>query len=232
MPHAHSVNFCHCSSLTPKHYLTSCSDSLPISSFCPLGIIDLSQVPHLPVLVPPSAGATSSPMDRITYIPGGSTTFPGRPYTTSPISPGIILFSFVIHLLCFSQFPFEISHCFFLFSPSLSSWVFTHKQDAQHIIWPWAWKRPWAWQREGEGPGKRQRAGKREGARTRPGEGSWKRARAGSGQRKRPRAWQREGWISWKCGARSHLATRCEADISFPFSLLKLSAPHWSIDNE
>lgn len=63
---------------------------LPFFSFCPLGIIDLSQVPHLPVLVPPSAGTTGSPMDRITYIPGGSTTFPGRPYTTSPISPGTI----------------------------------------------------------------------------------------------------------------------------------------------
>lgn len=60
--------------------------SLP--SPLPPGIIDLSQVPHLPVLVPPSAGGTSSPMDRITYIPGGSATFPGRPYTTSPISPG------------------------------------------------------------------------------------------------------------------------------------------------
>lgn len=52
------------------------------------GIIDLSQVPHLPVLVPPSAGPSSSPMDRITYIPGGSTNFPGRPYTPSSISPG------------------------------------------------------------------------------------------------------------------------------------------------
>uniref|UniRef100_A0A4W6FJN4 Nuclear receptor corepressor 2 n=1 Tax=Lates calcarifer TaxID=8187 RepID=A0A4W6FJN4_LATCA len=59
---------------------------LPYSA-SPRGIIDLSQVPHLPVLVPPSAGTTGSPMDRITYIPGGSTTFPGRPYTTSPISP-------------------------------------------------------------------------------------------------------------------------------------------------
>uniref|UniRef100_A0A8C8A3W6 Nuclear receptor corepressor 2 n=1 Tax=Oryzias sinensis TaxID=183150 RepID=A0A8C8A3W6_9TELE len=44
-------------------------------------------VPHLPVLVPPTSGATGSPMDRITYIPGTSTPFPGRPYTTSPISP-------------------------------------------------------------------------------------------------------------------------------------------------
>lgn len=66
---------------------------LPFFSFCPLGIIDLSQVPHLPVLVPPSAGTPSSPMDRITYIPGGSTTFPGRPYTTSPISPGTTQFT-------------------------------------------------------------------------------------------------------------------------------------------
>ncbi|KPP71959.1 nuclear receptor corepressor 2-like, partial [Scleropages formosus] len=52
------------------------------------GIIDLSQVPHLPVLVPPSAGASSSPMDRITYMPGSTSAFPSRPYTTSPISPG------------------------------------------------------------------------------------------------------------------------------------------------
>uniref|UniRef100_A0A674PDY8 Nuclear receptor corepressor 2 n=1 Tax=Takifugu rubripes TaxID=31033 RepID=A0A674PDY8_TAKRU len=60
---------------------------LPYST-APRGIIDLSQVPHLPVLVPPSAGPSSSPMDRITYIPGGSTNFPGRPYTPSSISPG------------------------------------------------------------------------------------------------------------------------------------------------
>uniref|UniRef100_A0A8C5G939 Nuclear receptor corepressor 2-like n=1 Tax=Gouania willdenowi TaxID=441366 RepID=A0A8C5G939_GOUWI len=62
--------------------------SLPYSA-APRGIIDLSQVPHLPVLVPPSAGTGGSPMDRITYIPGTGSTFPGRPYTTSPISPGI-----------------------------------------------------------------------------------------------------------------------------------------------
>uniref|UniRef100_A0A8C7SAC5 Nuclear receptor corepressor 2 n=1 Tax=Oncorhynchus mykiss TaxID=8022 RepID=A0A8C7SAC5_ONCMY len=55
-------------------------------SAAPRGIIDLSQVPHLPVLVPPSAGS-SSPMDRITYIPGGQGGFPTRPYNTSPISP-------------------------------------------------------------------------------------------------------------------------------------------------
>uniref|UniRef100_A0A673Z3J2 Nuclear receptor corepressor 2 n=1 Tax=Salmo trutta TaxID=8032 RepID=A0A673Z3J2_SALTR len=42
-------------------------------------------VPHLPVLVPPSAGSSGSPMDRITYIPGA---FPSQPYTSSPISPG------------------------------------------------------------------------------------------------------------------------------------------------
>uniref|UniRef100_A0A4W5PAU9 Nuclear receptor corepressor 2 n=1 Tax=Hucho hucho TaxID=62062 RepID=A0A4W5PAU9_9TELE len=56
-------------------------------SAAPRGIIDLSQVPHLPVLVPPSAGSSGSPMDRITYIPGGQGGFPSRPYTTSPISP-------------------------------------------------------------------------------------------------------------------------------------------------
>ncbi|XP_064882678.1 nuclear receptor corepressor 2 isoform X5 [Oncorhynchus nerka] len=56
---------------------------LPYSA-APRGIIDLSQVPHLPVLVPPSAGSSGSPMDRITYIPGA---FPSQPYTSSPISP-------------------------------------------------------------------------------------------------------------------------------------------------
>ncbi|XP_064210111.1 nuclear receptor corepressor 2 isoform X6 [Anguilla rostrata] len=61
--------------------------TLPYSA-APRRIIDLSQVPHLPVLVPPSAGASGSPMDRITYIPGASGAFPNRPYTTSPISPG------------------------------------------------------------------------------------------------------------------------------------------------
>uniref|UniRef100_A0A672JLZ3 Nuclear receptor corepressor 2 n=1 Tax=Salarias fasciatus TaxID=181472 RepID=A0A672JLZ3_SALFA len=69
--------------------LTPRDQPLPLPyTAAPRGIIDLSQVPHLPVLVPPSAGAAGSPMDRITYIPGTSATFPGRPYTTSPISPG------------------------------------------------------------------------------------------------------------------------------------------------
>uniref|UniRef100_A0A3Q3L0W1 Nuclear receptor corepressor 2 n=1 Tax=Mastacembelus armatus TaxID=205130 RepID=A0A3Q3L0W1_9TELE len=68
--------------------LTPRDQPLPLPySAAPRGIIDLSQVPHLPVLVPPSAGTAGSPMDRITYIPGGSATFPGRPYNTSPISP-------------------------------------------------------------------------------------------------------------------------------------------------
>uniref|UniRef100_W5MFZ2 Nuclear receptor corepressor 2 n=1 Tax=Lepisosteus oculatus TaxID=7918 RepID=W5MFZ2_LEPOC len=57
-------------------------------SAAPRGIIDLSQVPHLPVLVPPSAGASSSPMDRITYIPGAPSPFASRTYATPPISPG------------------------------------------------------------------------------------------------------------------------------------------------
>lgn len=101
--------------------------SLPL----PPGIIDLSQVPHLPVLVPPSAGATSSPMDRITYIPGGSATFPGRPYTTSPISPGkprpplTTANPFSPSVLC-SMRAFVLSF--------LCSWVFAHKQDAEHVV--------------------------------------------------------------------------------------------------
>uniref|UniRef100_A0A8C7C9W5 Nuclear receptor corepressor 2 n=1 Tax=Oncorhynchus kisutch TaxID=8019 RepID=A0A8C7C9W5_ONCKI len=66
-------------------------------SAAPRGIIDLSQVPHLPVLVPPSAGSSGSPMDRITYIPGGQGGFPTRPYNTSPISPGTGLDCTVLH---------------------------------------------------------------------------------------------------------------------------------------
>lgn len=108
--------------------------SLPFSSFCPLGIIDLSQVPHLPVLVPPSAGAASSPMDRITYIPGGSTTFPGRPYTTSPISPGTIQFTQANSpkdQICSTQIVFII---FFSLHLILSSWVLAYEQDTKHIV--------------------------------------------------------------------------------------------------
>uniref|UniRef100_A0A8C2U9G4 Nuclear receptor corepressor 2 n=1 Tax=Coturnix japonica TaxID=93934 RepID=A0A8C2U9G4_COTJA len=51
------------------------------------GIIDLSQVPHLPVLVPPTPGASATSMDRITYIPGPPQTFSSR-HSSSPLSPG------------------------------------------------------------------------------------------------------------------------------------------------
>uniref|UniRef100_UPI00398F28D1 nuclear receptor corepressor 2-like n=1 Tax=Pristiophorus japonicus TaxID=55135 RepID=UPI00398F28D1 len=57
-------------------------------STSPRGIIDLSQVPHLPVLVQPPAGSSSPPMDRITYIPGAPPHFTTRPYSSSPLSPG------------------------------------------------------------------------------------------------------------------------------------------------
>ncbi|XP_055367301.1 nuclear receptor corepressor 2 isoform X4 [Betta splendens] len=50
------------------------------------GLAPRDQALSLPYSAPPR-GAASSPMDRITYIPGPSSTFPGRPYTTSPISP-------------------------------------------------------------------------------------------------------------------------------------------------
>uniref|UniRef100_A0A669PI37 Nuclear receptor corepressor 2 n=1 Tax=Phasianus colchicus TaxID=9054 RepID=A0A669PI37_PHACC len=51
------------------------------------GIIDLSQVPHLPVLVPPTPGTSATSMDRITYIPGPPQTFSSR-HSSSPLSPG------------------------------------------------------------------------------------------------------------------------------------------------
>ncbi|CAL1616291.1 unnamed protein product [Knipowitschia caucasica] len=64
-------------------------DQLPLPyTTPPRAILDLSQVnPHLNVLVPPAQGGGGSPMERITYLPGTSASFPGRPYTTSPISP-------------------------------------------------------------------------------------------------------------------------------------------------
>uniref|UniRef100_A0A6G1S3K6 Nuclear receptor corepressor 2 n=1 Tax=Hypotaenidia okinawae TaxID=2861861 RepID=A0A6G1S3K6_9GRUI len=51
------------------------------------GIIDLSQVPHLPVLMPPTPGTSATTMDRITYIPGPPTTFSSW-HSSSPLSPG------------------------------------------------------------------------------------------------------------------------------------------------
>lgn len=131
------------------------------------GIIDLSQVPHLPVLVPPSAGPSSSPMDRITYIPGGSTNFPGRPYTPSSISPGTGHFTgfFMPEMCCtWTRFPLFI----ILFPHSSFSWVFAHKQDTKHII------RTWQGERAGTG------AGERSGAGTGPGERSGKRTGPGA----------------------------------------------------
>nr|XP_033811631.1 nuclear receptor corepressor 2 isoform X4 [Geotrypetes seraphini] len=52
----------------------------------PQRIIDLSQVPHLPVLVP-QTGASAASMDRITYIPGTPQAFSSR-HGNSPLSPG------------------------------------------------------------------------------------------------------------------------------------------------
>lgn len=140
------------------------------------GIIDLSQVPHLPVLVPPSAGPSSSPMDRITYIPGGSTNFPGRPYTPSSISPGTSHFTgFFMPEMCCTWTRFLLF--IILFPHSSFSWVFAHKQDTKHIIRTWQGERSGA----GTGPGARSGAGK--GARTWPGERSGAGAGTGPGER-------------------------------------------------
>ncbi|XP_038618365.1 nuclear receptor corepressor 2 [Tachyglossus aculeatus] len=53
----------------------------------PRGIIDLSQVPHLPVLVPPAPGTPAGSIDRLTYIPGAPQPFSSR-HSSSPLSPG------------------------------------------------------------------------------------------------------------------------------------------------
>ncbi|KAG8456018.1 hypothetical protein GDO86_001996 [Hymenochirus boettgeri] len=52
----------------------------------PRRIIDLSQVPHLPVLIPQSASSPAGTMDRITYISGAPQTFGSR-HNSSPLSP-------------------------------------------------------------------------------------------------------------------------------------------------
>ncbi|XP_053557806.1 nuclear receptor corepressor 2 isoform X4 [Bombina bombina] len=52
----------------------------------PRRIIDLSQVPHLPVLIPQSAASSAGTMDRITYISGGPQSFSTR-HSSSPHSP-------------------------------------------------------------------------------------------------------------------------------------------------
>ncbi|XP_062942139.1 nuclear receptor corepressor 2 isoform X6 [Cynocephalus volans] len=53
----------------------------------PRGIIDLSQVPHLPVLVPPTPGTPATTMDRLAYLPTAPQPFSSR-HSTSPLSPG------------------------------------------------------------------------------------------------------------------------------------------------
>ncbi|XP_059532221.1 nuclear receptor corepressor 2 isoform X3 [Myotis daubentonii] len=53
----------------------------------PRGIIDLSQVPHLPVLVPPTPGTAATAMDRLAYIPTAAQHFSSR-LSSSPLSPG------------------------------------------------------------------------------------------------------------------------------------------------
>ncbi|KAF7484137.1 hypothetical protein GHT09_004367 [Marmota monax] len=53
----------------------------------PRGIIDLSQVPHLPVLVPPTPGTPAAAMDRLAYLPTAPPPFSSR-HSSSPLSPG------------------------------------------------------------------------------------------------------------------------------------------------
>ncbi|XP_073916880.1 nuclear receptor corepressor 2 isoform X2 [Castor canadensis] len=53
----------------------------------PRGIIDLSQVPHLPVLVPPTPGTPATAIDRLAYLPTAPQPFSSR-HSSSPLSPG------------------------------------------------------------------------------------------------------------------------------------------------
>ncbi|KAJ6656603.1 hypothetical protein lerEdw1_003490 [Lerista edwardsae] len=56
-------------------------------NYAAAGIIDLSQVPHLPVLVPPNPGTSATSMDRIAYIHSAPQAFSSR-HSSSPLSPG------------------------------------------------------------------------------------------------------------------------------------------------
>ncbi|XP_039213261.1 nuclear receptor corepressor 2 isoform X10 [Crotalus tigris] len=56
-------------------------------NYAAAGIIDLSQVPHLPVLVPPTPGTSAASMDRITYMHSAAQPFSSR-HSSSPLSPG------------------------------------------------------------------------------------------------------------------------------------------------
>uniref|UniRef100_A0A803SPU2 Nuclear receptor corepressor 2 n=1 Tax=Anolis carolinensis TaxID=28377 RepID=A0A803SPU2_ANOCA len=56
-------------------------------NYAAAGIIDLSQVPHLPVLVPPSPGTSAPSMDRLAYIHSTPQPFSSR-HSSSPLSPG------------------------------------------------------------------------------------------------------------------------------------------------
>ncbi|XP_060125884.1 nuclear receptor corepressor 2 isoform X7 [Zootoca vivipara] len=56
-------------------------------NYAAAGIIDLSQVPHLPVLVPPTPGTSAASIDRITYIHSAPQAFTSR-HSSSPLSPG------------------------------------------------------------------------------------------------------------------------------------------------
>ncbi|XP_053135132.1 nuclear receptor corepressor 2 isoform X9 [Hemicordylus capensis] len=56
-------------------------------NYAAAGIIDLSQVPHLPVLVPPTPGTSAASMDRIAYIHNAPQAFSSR-HSNSPLSPG------------------------------------------------------------------------------------------------------------------------------------------------
>ena len=66
--------------LLPRALQPGPTSSLP-------GIIDLSQVPHLPVLVPPTPGTPATAMDRLAYLPTAPQHFSSR-LSSSPLSPG------------------------------------------------------------------------------------------------------------------------------------------------
>ncbi|XP_044296406.1 nuclear receptor corepressor 2 isoform X2 [Varanus komodoensis] len=68
------------------HGLSPREPSLALN-YAAAGIIDLSQVPHLPVLVPPAPGSSTASMDRITYIHSAPQPFSSR-HSSSPLSPG------------------------------------------------------------------------------------------------------------------------------------------------
>lgn len=79
--------YCQVQGLRPTALGTGGQTPTADTPLTPAGIIDLSQVPHLPVLVPPTPGTPATAIDRLAYLPTAPPPFSSR-HSNSPLSPG------------------------------------------------------------------------------------------------------------------------------------------------